>query len=118
MALTIWRTCSVEDNRLDNSLLEQWIILLGEGNNFKKGSKRVSSRQFGVQFKNRQACLWRFLKWPKGTLKRTSTFFYKIHLVIALPLRAIVALFSPILVVTLTIVKPSEYCGKNSLQRF
>ena len=38
---------------------------LGEGDNFKKGSKGVGNRQFRVQFKNRQACLWRFLKWSK-----------------------------------------------------
>ena len=64
----------------------------GEGDKFKKGSKGVSSRQFGVQFKNRQASLWRFLKWSKGTLRRTSTLFSKLHLIIALPSRAIVSL--------------------------
>ncbi|MHA1687445.1 MAG: hypothetical protein ACTSYD_13765 [Candidatus Heimdallarchaeaceae archaeon] len=68
-------------------------------------------------FKNRQASLWRFLKWSKGGLRRTSTLFSKLHLIIALPSRATYSL-SLILVVTLTTVKPSEYCGKNYFQRF
>ena len=35
--------------------------------------------------------MWRFLKWSKGVLKRTSALFCKIHLIITLPSRAIVS---------------------------
>ena len=56
-------SCGVKDNRLDNSLLEQWTILLGKEINSRrevKGSAADSSR-----FKNRQAYLWSLLKWSK-----------------------------------------------------
>jgi len=54
-------SCDMEDNRLDNSLLGRWIILLGKGGKFKKRSKRVSSGQFRAQFKT-SSLLVAFLK--------------------------------------------------------
>ncbi|MHA1854222.1 MAG: hypothetical protein ACTSUF_12055 [Candidatus Heimdallarchaeaceae archaeon] len=59
----------------DKRLLEQWIILLGKEINSRREVKGLAADSSG--FKNRQACLWRFLKWSKGALRRTSTLFSK-----------------------------------------
>ena len=75
---------------IDKRLLEQWIILQGKEITSRKEVKGLAVDSSG--FKNRQASLWRFLKWSKGGLKRTSRLFRKIHLIIALPSRAIVSL--------------------------
>ncbi|MHA1685392.1 MAG: hypothetical protein ACTSYD_03165 [Candidatus Heimdallarchaeaceae archaeon] len=48
---------------IDNSLLEQWIILLGKEINSRREVKGLAADSSG--FKKRQACLWRFLKWSK-----------------------------------------------------
>ena len=53
----------MEGNRLDNSLLEQWIILLGKEINLRREVKGLAADSSG--FKKRQASLWRFLKWSK-----------------------------------------------------
>ena len=79
----VWR-------EIDKRLLEQWIILQGKEITSRREVKGLAADSSG--FKNRQACLWRFLKWSKGGLKRTSRLFRKIHLIIALPSRAIVSL--------------------------
>ncbi|MHA1779018.1 MAG: hypothetical protein ACTSYN_05535 [Candidatus Heimdallarchaeaceae archaeon] len=48
---------------IDNSLLEQWIILLGKVINSRREVKGLAADSSG--FKKRQARLWRFLKWSK-----------------------------------------------------
>ena len=60
---------------IDKRLLEQWIILQGKEINSRKEVKGLAVDSSG--FKNRQASLWRFRK---------------LHLIIALPSRAIVSL--------------------------
>jgi len=54
----------------ESKILEQWIIELGEEIVRKKGLKALSVDSSG--FKIRQASVWRFLKWSRGTLKKTS----------------------------------------------
>ena len=53
----VWRT-------IDNSLLEQWTILLGKEINSRREVKGLAADS--SRFKNRQASLWRLLKWSKG----------------------------------------------------
>ena len=48
---------------IDKRLLEQWIILLGKEINSRREVKGLAVDSSG--FKDRQACLWRFLKWSK-----------------------------------------------------
>jgi len=79
----------IEEQR-ESKILEQWIIDLGEEIMRKKGLKAMSMGSSG--FKIRQASIWRFLKWSRGTLKKISKFFWKIHLIVGLPSRAIVSL--------------------------
>jgi len=43
-------------------------------------------------FKIRQASVWRFLKWSRGALKKTSKLLWKINLIVGLPSRDIVSL--------------------------
>ena len=52
----VWR-------EIDKRLLEQWIILLGKEINSRREVKGLVADSSG--FKNRQASLWRFLKWSK-----------------------------------------------------
>ncbi|MHA1854015.1 MAG: hypothetical protein ACTSUF_10990 [Candidatus Heimdallarchaeaceae archaeon] len=48
---------------IDKRLLEQWIILLGKEIASRREVKGLTADSSG--FKNRQASLWRFLKWSK-----------------------------------------------------
>ncbi|MHA1687400.1 MAG: hypothetical protein ACTSYD_13535 [Candidatus Heimdallarchaeaceae archaeon] len=52
----VWR-------EIDKRLLEQWIILLGKKITSRREVKGLAADSSG--FKNRQAYLWRFLKWSK-----------------------------------------------------
>ncbi|UJG43927.1 MAG: hypothetical protein K9W46_01785 [Candidatus Heimdallarchaeum endolithica] len=54
----------------ESKILEQWIIDLGGEIVRKKGLKAMAVDSSG--FKIRQASVWRFLKWSRGTLKKTS----------------------------------------------
>ncbi|MHA1205308.1 MAG: transposase [Candidatus Heimdallarchaeaceae archaeon] len=74
----------------ESELLEQWIIGLGGEIVRKKGLKSMAVDSSG--FKIRQASVWRFLKWSRGALKKTYQLFWKIHLIVGLPSRAIVSL--------------------------
>ncbi|UJG44156.1 MAG: transposase [Candidatus Heimdallarchaeum endolithica] len=74
----------------ESKILEQWIIELGREIVRKKGLKAMAVDSSG--FKIRQASVWRFLKWVRGGLKKTSKLFWKIHLIVGLPSRAIVSL--------------------------
>jgi len=44
-------SCSMEDNRLDNSLLKQWIILLGKEINSRKEVKGLAADSSGLNSK-------------------------------------------------------------------
>jgi len=54
----------------ESKILEQWIIDLGGEIVRKKGLKAMAVDSSG--FKIRQASVWRFLKWSRGALKKTS----------------------------------------------
>ncbi|MHA1352713.1 MAG: hypothetical protein ACTSPP_08015 [Candidatus Heimdallarchaeaceae archaeon] len=54
----------------ESKILEQWIIDLGREIVRKKGLKAMAVDSSG--FKIRQASVWRFLKWARGGLKKTS----------------------------------------------
>ncbi|MHA1400344.1 MAG: transposase, partial [Candidatus Heimdallarchaeaceae archaeon] len=74
----------------ESKVLERWIIMLGEEVVRKKGLKAMAVDSSG--FKIRQSSVWRFLKWSKGALKKTSKLFCKLHIIVALPSRAIISL--------------------------
>ena len=45
-------SCSMESNRVDNSLLEQWIILLGKERNLRREVKGLAADSSGLNSRN------------------------------------------------------------------
>lgn len=81
----VWRSVELQ-------LLEQWTTMLGEAVSTSGGRSAKALAIDSSGFKFRQSSLWRFVKWTKGALKRTSKVFRKFHIIISLPSKAIVSL--------------------------
>ena len=78
----MWMQVS-EDN------LNSWIRMIGF-NESKSSITDVAVDSSG--FELRPGSIWRFIKWNRSVLTKTSTLFRKIHIAIALPSRAIIGI--------------------------
>ncbi len=58
-------------------------------------------------FKIATGSLWRYLKWAKKQLKKTSKIFRKVHIIVSLPSRAVVSITT-----STSITHDSKVCGK------
>ncbi len=69
--------------------MEKWITNIGQQCSSSFPHLEVTGDSSGV--KTRQGSAWRMLKWEKGSIRKTSPLFRKVH-IITLPCRAIVAI--------------------------
>jgi len=76
-----WSTCRIQS-------LESWIRMLGM--NGARGDTSVAIDSSG--FETRAGSMWRFFKWNRKKLSRTSLIFKKVHIAISLPSRSIISI--------------------------
>jgi len=79
----VWQNVRVQS-------LESWIRALGYNTAVKWEDSECAIDSSG--FKVTTGNLWRYLKWAKGQLKKTSKLFRKVHIIISLPSRTVVSL--------------------------
>ena len=72
--------------RIKSSNLESWIKKIG----YSQELEALAVDSSG--FEKRTGSIWRFVKWNGSFLKKSSNLFKKIHIVVALPSRAIVGI--------------------------
>jgi len=75
-------------NRISVQNLETWISHLGyQQSKLDAGDLAIDSSGF----ETRSGSIWRFIKWDRRKLSKTSKLFRKIHLAVSLPSRAVVS---------------------------
>ncbi|MCG3224358.1 MAG: transposase [Candidatus Heimdallarchaeota archaeon] len=85
--------------------LESWVRTIGYNTAVKGEDAECAVDSSG--FKITTGNLWRYLKWAKGQLKKTSKLFRKVHIIISLPSRTVVSITtSP------STTHDSKVCGK------
>lgn len=87
-----WQKFYLEWNKVKADGLERFIIQLGtkitNSTKLEEFDVAVDSSGFAIY----GGSVWRFLKWSKSQVKKTSKLFRKVHIAISLPKRAIISI--------------------------